>query len=114
MQLQKDDHSIKSLSENSIVVLPFRNIRPDAENEYFSDGITEEIINALTKVNGLNVIGRTSTFAFKGRDVDLRDVGVKLKVAYILEGSVRKAGNRVRVTAQLVKASDGSHVFSEK
>jgi len=103
----------ESVSENSIVVLPFRNISSDVENEYFSDGITEEIINALTKVNGLNVIARTSAFAFKGKDIDLRDVGTQLKVAYVLEGSVRKAGNRVRVTTQLVKASDGFHIFSE-
>jgi TolB-like protein/Tfp pilus assembly protein PilF len=100
-------------SENSIVVLPFRNISSDMENEYFSDGITEEIINALTKIDGLNVIGRTSAFAFKGRDLDLREVGESLNVSYVLEGSVRKAGNRVRVTTQLVKASDAFHLFSE-
>jgi len=100
-------------NENSIVVLPFRNISSDVENEYFSDGITEEIINALTKVSGLNVIARTSAFSFKGKDMDLRDVGTQLKVAYVLEGSVRKAGNRVRVTTQLVKTSDGFHIFSE-
>ena len=113
MQTQVDYNSKESVNENSIVVLPFRNISSDVENEYFSDGITEEIINALTKVNGLNVIARTSAFAFKGKDMDLRDVGTQLKVAYVLEGSVRKAGNRVRVTTQLVKASDGFHIFSE-
>jgi TolB-like protein len=114
MQFEGDYQKKKSVSEGSIVVLPFRNLSSDIENEYFSDGITEEIINALTKVKGLNVIARTSAFAFKGKDIDLRDVGNQLKVAYVLEGSVRRAGNRVRVTAQLVKVSDGFHVFSEK
>ncbi|MCK5463646.1 MAG: LytTR family transcriptional regulator DNA-binding domain-containing protein, partial [Bacteroidales bacterium] len=85
----------------------------DKENEYFSDGITEEIINALTKVEGLSVIARSSAFSFKGQDFDLREVGIQLGVAYILEGSVRKAGNKVRVTAQLIKASDAFNVFSE-
>ena len=113
MQIEGVYHKKESVSEDSIVVLPFRNVSSDVENEYFSDGITEEIINALTKVKGLNVIARTSAFTFKGKDVDLRDVGTQLKVAYVLEGSVRKAGNRVRVTAQLVKASDGFHIFSE-
>lgn len=99
--------------KDSIVALPFRNLSSDKENEYFSDGITEEIINALTKVEGLNVIARTSAFAFKGKDVDLRELGSILKVNYVLEGSVRRSGSKVRVTAQLVKASDGFHVFSE-
>jgi TolB-like protein/DNA-binding LytR/AlgR family response regulator len=113
MQIQVDNNSKGSVNENSIVVLPFRNLSSDVENEYFSDGITEEIINALTKVKGLNVIARTSAFTFKGKDIDLRDIGTQLKVAYVLEGSVRKAGSRVRVTTQLVKASDGFHIFSE-
>jgi TolB-like protein len=113
MQIQEDHHSKGSVSESSIVVLPFRNFSSDAENEYFSDGITEEIINALAKIKGLSVIGRTSAFTFKGKDMDLRELGKQLQVAYVLEGSVRKAGNRVRVTAQLVKASDGFHAFSE-
>jgi TolB-like protein len=113
MQIQKGHKPKEPVNENSIVVLPFRNISSDVENEYFSDGITEEIINALTKVNGLNVIARTSAFAFKGKDIDLRDVGIQLKVVYVLEGSVRKAGSRIRVTTQLVKASDGFHIFSE-
>lgn len=102
-----------STIENSIVVLPFKNMSSDPDNEYFSDGITEDIINALAKVKELNVIARTSSFAFKGKDIDLREVGLQLKVGNILEGSVRKAGNRVRVTAQLIKASDGFHIFSE-
>lgn len=99
--------------EDSIAVLPFRNLSSDMENEYFSDGVTEEIINALTKVEGLNVIARSSAFAFKGQGAEPREVGNKLSVAYILEGSVRKYGNKVRVTAQLVKAWDGFNVFSE-
>jgi TolB-like protein len=107
-------HNHKEIvGENSIAVLPFINMSSDKENEYFSDGITEEIINALTQVDGLSVIARSSAFTFKGKDIDLREIGIKLSVAYILEGSVRKAGNRVRVTAQLIKASDGFHVFSE-
>lgn len=104
---------MKIVSENSIAVLPFRNISSDKENEYFSDGITEELINALTKVNGLRVIARSSAFAFKDRDIDPREVGSQLSVAYMLEGSVRKAGNKVRVSAQLIKTSDCFHLFSE-
>jgi len=85
----------------------------EMENEYFSDGITEELINALTKVEGLNVIARSSAFTFKDQDIDPREVGRQLDVAFILEGSVRKAGNKVRVTAQLIKTKDSFHVFSE-
>jgi len=103
----------KGAPEDSIAVLPFRNLSSDRENEYFSDGVTEEIINALTKVEGLNVIARSSAFAFKGQGTDPREVGSQLNVAYVLEGSVRKYGNKVRVTAQLIKAWDGFHVFSE-
>jgi adenylate cyclase len=113
MQVRKEFHTQDPLSQDSIAVLPFRNMSSDKENEYFSDGITEEIINALTKVEGLSVIARSSSFTFKGTDIDLRDLGLILGVSYILEGSVRKAGSKVRVTAQLNKASDGFHVFSE-
>lgn len=98
----------------SIAVLPFTNLSPDPENEYFSEGITEEIINALSKVGGLRVAARSSSFAFKGRSVDLAEVGTKLRVDTVLEGSVRKAGNRVRITAQLIKVSDGYHLWSER
>jgi len=101
------------VGEESIAVLPFRNISSDKENEYFSDGVTEDIINALTKVEGLNVIARSSAFTFKDQNTDPKKVGEQLGVAYILEGSVRKSGNKVRVTAQLVKVSDSFHVFSE-
>jgi len=96
----------------SIAVLPFVNLSADPENEYFSDGITEEIINALTKVESLKVTARTSSFAFKGKDQDIREIAQVLGVANILEGSVRKAGNRVRITAQLIQASDGFHLWS--
>jgi TolB-like protein len=85
----------------------------DPENEYFSDGITEELLNALTKVEGLQVTSRTSAFAYKGKHDDVRDIGIKLNVDKILEGSVRKSGNRVRITAQLINAADGYHLWSE-
>ena len=113
MHIHSEYTNKEPVSEDSIAVLPFRNMSSDKENEYFSDGITEELINALTQVEGLSVIARSSAFTFKGQDIDFREVGIQLGVAYILEGSVRKAGNKVRVTAQLIKASDGFHVFSE-
>ena len=97
----------------SIAVLPFANMSADPENEYFSDGLSEELLNVLAKIPDLKVTGRTSSFAFKGKNEDLRDIGQKLGVGTLLEGSVRKAGNRVRVTAQLIKASDGFHLWSE-
>jgi TolB-like protein len=86
----------------------------EKDNEFFSDGVSEEIINALTQINGLRVAGRTSSFAFKGTRVDLAKVGEQLNVDTVLEGSVRKSGNRLRITAQLVKASDGYHLWSER
>jgi eukaryotic-like serine/threonine-protein kinase len=98
----------------SIAVLPFANMSGDKENEYFSDGLAEEILNALTRVPGLKVIARTSAFAFKGKNEDIRRIAEALGVANILEGSVRRAGNRVRITAQLVTAADGSHLWSER
>ena len=107
------ERDFMSNGEESIAVLPFRNLSSDKENEYFSDGITEELINALTKVDGLGVIARSSAFKFKNQDIDSREVGELLKVAYILEGSVRKVGNNVRVSAQLIKSKDGFHIFSE-
>jgi TolB-like protein/Tfp pilus assembly protein PilF len=96
----------------AIAVLPFANMSTDKENEYFSDGLSEEIINALTKVPGLRVIARTSAFRFRGEQ-DLRKVGEVLQVATVLEGSVRKVGNRLRITAQLINAADDSHIWSE-
>ena len=100
-------------AENSVAVLPFVNMSADPENEYFSDGITEELINALTKVENLLVTSRTSSFAFKGKNHDIREIGSQLDVGTILEGSVRKAGNKVRITAQLINISDGYHFWSE-
>ncbi|GJM32143.1 MAG: hypothetical protein DHS20C18_11440 [Saprospiraceae bacterium] len=103
------------MSDNaySIAVLPFVNMTSDPENEYFSDGVTEEIINALTRIEGLQVTARTSSFAFKGKNRDIREIGQELGVETVLEGSVRKAGNRVRITAQLIKVKDGYHLWSE-
>ena len=98
---------------NRLAVLPFVNMSADPENEYFSDGITEELLNALTRVNGLQVTSRTSAFAFKGKNDDIRDIAIQLNVDKVLEGSVRKAGNRVRITAQLINAADGFHIWSE-
>ncbi|HTM62706.1 MAG TPA: protein kinase [Burkholderiales bacterium] len=104
----------ESRAAKSIAVLPFVNMSADPENEYFTDGVAEEIINALTKIQALRVASRTSSFAFKGRNEDIGDIGRKLKVATVLEGSVRKSGNRLRVTAQLVNVADGYHLWSER
>ena len=98
----------------SIAVLPFSNLSADPEQEYFCDGMAEEIINALTHIEGLRVVARTSCFAFKGKHDDIREIGKKLNVNHVLEGSIRKAGNRVRVTGQLIKISDGFHLWSDK
>ena len=100
--------------ERSVAVLPFENMSASAEDEYFADGMTEEIINALAQLKGLRVAARTSCFAFKGKHEDLRVVGEKLGVTSVLEGSVRKAGARIRITAQLINAADGYHLWSEK
>jgi len=99
--------------EKSIAVLPFVNMSGDPDNEYFSDGLSEELLNSLVRLGGLKVTGRTSSFAFKDQNQDLREIGRLLNVANVLEGSVRKAGNRVRITVQLVKASDGYHLWSD-
>ncbi|GEJ55466.1 hypothetical protein AMYX_02070 [Anaeromyxobacter diazotrophicus] len=97
----------------SIAVLPFVDLSPHRDQEYFSDGLSEEILNALAHVDGLHVAGRSSAFAFKGRDGDLRVIGQKLNVGTVLEGSVRKAGDRVRITAQIIDVSNGYHLWSE-
>jgi eukaryotic-like serine/threonine-protein kinase len=102
-----------SPARKAIAVLPLANMSADPENEYFSDGMTEEIINALAKVPGVQVASRTSSFAFKGKEVDVRTIGEKLGVSSVLEGSVRKVGNRVRITAQLINVADGYHLWSE-
>jgi TolB-like protein len=105
---------LKPAAENSIAVLPFVNMSSDPEQEYFSDGITEEILNALAQIKSLKVAGRTSSFQFKGKNPDLQTVGDKLKVRTILEGSVRRSGNKLRITAQLINVEDGFHLWSEK
>lgn len=98
----------------AIAVLPLDNMSGDPEQEYFSDGISEDIITDLSKVSGLTVIARNSSFAYKGRSIDLRVVGRELGVSHVLEGSVRRAGQRVRITAQLIDAKDGSHVWADR
>jgi TolB-like protein len=107
-----DEAGVENNSK-SIAVLPFVNMSSDPEQEYFSDGISEEILNALAKVKDLKVAGRTSSFAFKGENQDLRQVGKTLGVEHILEGSVRKSGTKVRITAQLIQVNDGFHLWSE-
>jgi eukaryotic-like serine/threonine-protein kinase len=97
----------------SVAVLPFADMSPQHDQEYFADGVAEEILNALAQVQGLKVIGRTSSFSFKGKNEDLRTIGQKLGVRALLEGSVRKEGNHLRITAQLVGAEDGSHLWSQ-
>ena len=96
----------------SIAVLPFANLSSDRENEYFSDGITEELINGLANVAGLSVAARTSSSSFKGKNADVREIGARLGVRHVLEGSVRKSGDRIRITAQLINTSDGYHLWS--
>jgi TolB-like protein len=103
-----------STTGDSIVVLPFINVSPDAENEYFADGITEEIINALAQIKDLHIVARSSVFSFKGKPVDPRVVGDQLNVRTVLEGSVRKVDNQLRITVQLVNAADGFHLWSER
>jgi len=114
---EERDHS-PSLSyptyEKSIAVLPFMDMSPQKDQEFFCDGMTEEIINALTHIESLKVIARTSAFAFKDKHMDMREIGNKLDVETLLEGSIRKADNRIRITAQLIKVADGSHLWSEK
>lgn len=99
---------------SSIAVLPFTNMSPDPDQDYFSDGMAEEVINALSTVPGLLIPGRTSCFSFKGKNVDVREIGRALNVKHVLEGSVRKQGERVRITTQLVRASDGFQMWSER
>jgi serine/threonine protein kinase len=102
------------IAEKSVAVLPFTNMSADPENEFFSEGVAEEIINALLHVEGLRVAARTSSFSFKGKSVEIDEIGKKLHVANVLEGSVRKMGSRVRVTVQLIDVSSGFHIWSER
>ena len=104
---------VESYGEKSIAVLPFVNMSSDPDQEYFSDGISEELLNLLAKVPQLRVISRSSAFSYKGKDVKLAQVAEELNVAHILEGSVRKAGNNVRITAQLIEARSDTHLWSE-
>lgn len=101
------------VSKYSLAVLPFLNISSDKENEYFSDGITEEIINALANIEGVHITSRTSSFSFKNSTIDIREIANKLGVSFILEGSVRKSADQVRITAQLIKAESGFHIWSD-
>src|SRR5262245_21126524 len=110
-------HSAKALQlpdKPSIAVLPFDNLSGDREQDYFADGIVEEIITALSRFRGLFVIARNSSFAYKGRAVDVKQIGRELGVRYVLEGSVRRAGNRVRITGQLIDTSSGSHLWADR
>ena len=102
------------IRDNSIAVLAFENLSNDPEQEYFSDGISEEILNSLAQIEDLNVAGRTSSFSFKGTGEDIKTIGEKLDVSMVLEGSVRKSGDKVRVTAQLIDVSDGYHIWSQQ
>src|SRR4029077_1085500 len=97
----------------SLAVLPFVNLSSDKEQEFFSDGITEEITAALAKVPDLRVVARTSAFQFKAQNRDIQGIGQQLHATHLIEGSVRKAGTRVRITVQLIKADDGTHIWSE-
>ncbi len=108
-----EDAADGEISEASVAVLPFVNMSDDKKNEYFSDGLTETLLHMLAQIPDLKVAARTSSFAFKGKNKDIGEIAADLKVAHVLEGSVQQAGNRVRITAQLIRASDGFHVWSE-
>jgi TolB-like protein/Flp pilus assembly protein TadD len=110
---RKGDVPAAATPAKSIAVLPFTDLSPAHDQEYFSDGMAEELLNALAKLDDLKVAGRTSSFSFKGRNDDLRTIGKSLGVAHVLEGSLRKQGDKVRVTAQLIQVSDGFHLWSE-
>jgi TolB-like protein len=105
--------AVAVISDKSIAVLPFTDMSEKKDQEYFADGMAEEIIDLLVKVPGLKVISRTSSFQFKGKAQDLRSIATQLGVAYVLEGSVRRSGDRLRVTAELIDSRDGTHVFSQ-
>jgi len=113
LTISKEQSYTKKI-QPSIAVLPFTNLSADREQEYFCDGMAEEIINALTQLEGLRVVARTSSFSFRGKEIDVREIGRQLNIENLLEGSVRKAGNRVRITAQLINVADGYHLWSDK
>jgi serine/threonine protein kinase/tetratricopeptide (TPR) repeat protein len=116
-KMGRDNHAAQQSDAadhtRTIAVLPFVNMSPDPEQEFFSDGISEELLNLLSKVPDLRVAARTSSFSFKGENVEVPEIAKRLNVAYVLEGSVRKSGDQVRITAQLIHADDGFHVWSE-
>jgi serine/threonine protein kinase/Tfp pilus assembly protein PilF len=112
--LEEKTHGNSAEPQPSIAVLPFADMSPGKDNEWFSDGLAEEIINALAQIPGLNVTARTSAFAFRAKEQDIRKIAETLNVRTILEGSVRKSGNRIRVTAQLINAADGYHLWSQR
>jgi TolB-like protein len=112
--ITKKDSARGRSVQASIAVLPFINMSADAENEFFADGITEEIINVLSQIEGLRVAARTSSFFFKGKHAEMRQIGEQLNVRTVLEGSVRKVGDHLRITAQLVNVADGYHLWSER
>jgi len=103
----------QGIDATSVAVLPFADMSPDGDQAYFADGISEEILNVLVRIPGLQVAGRTSSFAFRGQDQDLREIGSALNVSHVLEGSVRRSGTRLRITAQLIRSEDGFHLWSE-
>ena len=107
------ERDILTVQTASIAVLPFVDMSQNQDQEYFSDGLSEELLNVLAKVEGLQVAGRTSSFKYKGKNLDLREIGEELGVDHVLEGSIRKAGNQIRITTQLIKANDGFHLWSE-
>jgi TolB-like protein len=112
-QTKPDNKAAEMSDEPSVAVLPFVNMSSDPEQEYFSDGISEEILNVLTRIPNLKVAARTSSFQFKGKNLDIADIGQRLQVNHLLEGSVRKSGNTLRITAQLVESNTGFHLWSE-
>lgn len=103
-----------SAQANSVAILPFENMSPEKEGEYFADGISEEITNVLAGLPDLHVVARTSAFSFKGQQADIREIGRQLNVSYLVEGSVRRAGDTLRITAQLIDTATGYHVWSER
>jgi TolB-like protein/Tfp pilus assembly protein PilF len=110
----KEEKISETKWKNSIAVLPFTDSSAEKDQEYFCDGLAEELINALSKINELRVVARTSAFAFKGKLEDIREIGKKLSVGTVLEGSVRKSGNRLRIMAQLINVADGYHLWTER
>jgi len=109
-----DSPSRSAPAEKSIAVLPFANVSAEPENEFFADGITEEILNALAQIGDLRVVGRSSSFSFTGKERDLRSIGELLNVRTVLEGSVRRAAGRVRIKAQLITVTDGYYLWSQR